>query len=783
MLMFRRRQYILFGLIGGLLLLPMSVQALGLGPLQLHSALGQRLKADVELLDVQSGDLGNLKVRLSIRSFQDSADTQAGNFSYQLVTRNGQHFIRLVSTVPIREPMLDFLVEVQWPQGELKRELAIFLDPPKSVVDSSVRHAVTQPAAARQQPAAVAHHDSASKVRHYTVQRGDTLWAIARRFRQSGVSTRQLMVSIHKANPDAFGNRQLNSLLAGASLRIPLVGEGSPVARAAHHDQPSSSGHARAEAAAVQPEVRLLPADTTAMVTAALPGAGTTRQSNGYVLNVAALGNPGAGFRVAHGEAGREILSARGLAPTKRSGQSQLGVAGTPAMPQVAGGDDSVKSAETRPVATTAPDLEAMAATTSKPDTDRVTKQPPAPSAASPMSSRQATRDQAHAAAPSPLTLHLADRPAAGRGLDLVGLLIGFQNDPVATLRLLWLQPLVLQATGGLLALLLLMLVILHRRRLVRDRAAQERLTQLMAGDDAASAGRESLRVSLPPSPAAVRSSRLERVDFLLAAGSFREAENLVRLALAEDPGNPDLGVKLLTVYYRAGDRERFARIASVLHDRLHGDRANRHWQLVRQMGETLCPDNPLFGSADNAVTAPIEPPAAVDSAQPAPSPSAAASDAGTVPAKPVTKAEVIDFPVNPPEPAAASRGAGGGNAVPPKHDDTELLQRLRDLHGLGDDIGTEPDQAVVDPPEGAERAGNPATLDSEQFRYLMRKNSEALQQTMGLSEATALKLELARASLDMRDPIRARQLLEEVLANGPQPQQERARQLLRRLQ
>ena len=52
------------------------------------------------------------------------------------------------------------------------------------------------------------------------VQRAETLWAIADRLRPDGVSINQMMIAIYQANPAAFGGN-INVLHAGATLRLP----------------------------------------------------------------------------------------------------------------------------------------------------------------------------------------------------------------------------------------------------------------------------------------------------------------------------------------------------------------------------------------------------------------------------------------------------------------------------------------------------------------------------------------------------------------------------------
>jgi pilus assembly protein FimV len=109
--------------------------ALGLGEVTLQSALNQPLVAEIELLEVR--DLGSSEVLPSLASAE--AFSKAGvdrqyfltdlKFT-SLVKPNGKSVIRVTSTKPMREPYLNFLVEVLWPNGRLLREYTLLLDPP-----------------------------------------------------------------------------------------------------------------------------------------------------------------------------------------------------------------------------------------------------------------------------------------------------------------------------------------------------------------------------------------------------------------------------------------------------------------------------------------------------------------------------------------------------------------------------------------------------------------------------------------------------------------------------
>ena len=47
-----------------------------------------------------------------------------------IVNAQGKSVIKIRSRKPVKEPFLNFLVEVNWPAGRLLREYTLLLDPP-----------------------------------------------------------------------------------------------------------------------------------------------------------------------------------------------------------------------------------------------------------------------------------------------------------------------------------------------------------------------------------------------------------------------------------------------------------------------------------------------------------------------------------------------------------------------------------------------------------------------------------------------------------------------------
>ena len=217
--------------------------ALGLGEVTVKSALNEPLVAEIELLDTKG--LSSEEIRSKLASAEDfsRAGVERQFFLNSLrftpvVGQGGKNFVRVTSTQAVREPFLNFLLEVYWPAGRVLKEYTLLLDPPmytpQEVVYSGAP--VTAPAqtttrvpesrtaplprsqpvpAAPQRPAAAPLSDS------YRVQKNDTLWEIALRADRAGGSVHQTMLAIQDLNPDAFIDGNLNRLKSGQLLKLP----------------------------------------------------------------------------------------------------------------------------------------------------------------------------------------------------------------------------------------------------------------------------------------------------------------------------------------------------------------------------------------------------------------------------------------------------------------------------------------------------------------------------------------------------------------------------------
>ncbi|WP_160287773.1 type IV pilus assembly protein FimV [Pseudomonas knackmussii] len=139
--MFRFSHFVLAGAIAAAFF-PASAGALELGEISSRTALGQSLDAQIELRSL--GDLSADEIKVALAPQQafdrlglDRSVVATGlSFSAE-VGRNGRGVIRVKSSRPMREPYLDFLVQVAWPQGQVLREYTLLLDPPSYVATSA----------------------------------------------------------------------------------------------------------------------------------------------------------------------------------------------------------------------------------------------------------------------------------------------------------------------------------------------------------------------------------------------------------------------------------------------------------------------------------------------------------------------------------------------------------------------------------------------------------------------------------------------------------------------
>lgn len=259
--------------------------ALGIGRLNVQSALGETLRAEIELSSLTPEEESSLKVRIAPPDTYraQGVDYNAALTSAQVsVARHadGRPYLRVTSERAVQEPFVDVILEFTWSSGRLVREFTLLLDPPQirmappvmatapvapqvsaapepaqgtpmvagtPIPPATTTPAVPAPETARAAPAAPAARPAPaargtvqasrpaalpSGPDEYTVRQGDTLYKIARQSRRAGVSLDQMLVALFRSNPDAFMADNMNRLRAGAVLNVPSSDQAGSVTTA-----------------------------------------------------------------------------------------------------------------------------------------------------------------------------------------------------------------------------------------------------------------------------------------------------------------------------------------------------------------------------------------------------------------------------------------------------------------------------------------------------------------------------------------------------------------------
>lgn len=202
---------------------PTTSYALGLGEIRVRSALNEAFEAEIELHSTSSAEMGGISVALAGPEAFAQADIERPLVLTQLRFRlaqktDGTPYIRVYTQEPVKEPFLDYLIEVNWPAGRLLRGYTVLLDPP-SLRQPSITAPVFRSRTAAAQISSDVFLDAAT---YGPVQPGDTLWSVAESLRtRYSANHQQIMLALLKANPQAFLENNVNTLMAGYRLRVP----------------------------------------------------------------------------------------------------------------------------------------------------------------------------------------------------------------------------------------------------------------------------------------------------------------------------------------------------------------------------------------------------------------------------------------------------------------------------------------------------------------------------------------------------------------------------------
>lgn len=620
-------------------LLPASAYPLGIGEIKLHSALNQNLDAEIALVLSAGEKASDIKVALAPPDKFDETGIPWSYFLSKLkfqtiVTDGNRVVIKVASREALKEPFLDFLLQVSWPKGELFREFTVLVDPPAEYAHAATP--LTQAAASyaqppqqyrrqEQQPAVQQRpRKSRPKVtasgnggRYGPVGRHDNLWKIAEGLsRETGTSVEQMMVALYEANPGAFYKANINALANGKTLTIPSREEVLKLSQADALDEfnrqmeawrsPSSvprvSASEIAEAEAASNQLTLsAPAQDSVGQNASVPPAGQTAGG----ADKGASGRPDT---AAQGSADAAIAAKLDLLEKQIAAmQAQIALKDE----QLAALQSRTKVPESPAPATTAPPAVVTPPTVTPANIPPVTPAEPKPVPA-PAPVANVTPTPAPAAVPN----KVAEPPKTAPVKPPVRRVAPVQEPEQST-------PLWMYLGIGMLGLSALGLAAwfwLRRRQTdhqdlfdvvsISKRPKQD--PTLFADDEQNISDSGDMSDNLFVSDFnsgefdvfdmdQAEIDPISEADVYLAYGRYQQAEELMRHAIDEQPSRDEFKLKLLEIFYAHEDRAAFEKYTGELVNEGKIDEP-AFWSKVTEMGSEICPDSMFFAGPETAV-------------------------------------------------------------------------------------------------------------------------------------------------------------------------------------
>jgi len=593
-------------------------QALGLGEIELQSYLNEPMDAEIVLPQSQGVDPGDVFVNIAPERAYQRLGLQRnlflGKLRFDVATRSdGNLVVNVSSREPLREPYLNFLLELTWPNGRLMREYAVLVDPPVYAEESGVSEQVRAPStasSAQSRPASsVRNAESARRQARVEQSRSpgyqagtfgptgasDTLWTIAATVRPDNrLSMQQVMLALQDLNPNAFIDNNINRLKRGEVLRVPSAeqirsrtrAEAIRVVAQQNQDfqkpkrtldatvaQQPQTGAAN-EAPAGGDELKLLVADNKGGRNEAEGGSagGDGQLADGADAGAAVAMEELESARRENSELNTRVddlqdqvqtlqrlleLKNTQLAEIQQGAANDTGATTVPVTGEDNATDQTEGVADAAPTDESGQQAADSAAAAGEPGAADVAAMGDDQEAASSTEATDAEAqpvagaDATEQAAPSAITEPAEQLEAKPQPKPEPVADKGFPGNVIdAITGNIFYQI----ALGGGLVILLLLLLLLARRNANREKAFYEQLNSESDGSD------DTFDLSLDedePEQSGT-SDAFEEADQYVAYGRYDQAAQALETAISREPSRTDLRLKLLGVYADNQDRESF---------------------------------------------------------------------------------------------------------------------------------------------------------------------------------------------------------------------------------
>ncbi|MCQ8102533.1 fimbrial protein FimV [Methylomonas sp. SURF-2] len=611
----------------------MSAQPLGIGDIQLHSALNQKLNAEIHLRLAAGENPADVTVKLAPPEKFDQAGVPWNYFLSKIkfnpvVQADGSIIVKVTSREPLTEPFLDFLLEVTWPQGSQYREFTVLIDPPEayrapalpSTAGSDYRLEALEDYVAptrKPKPARTgARRDTAANITPQTPSSGeygptrtaDTLWRIANQLgNERGVPTSQMMAALFNANPEAFNHGNIDSLKTGMVLKIP---ETEAILQSSGKRGEIKPRKPAAETVAGAKALELVAPSDTKITDSAVAGGKVKPGGDGNATT------EGTGGGTADGK-DLDLQSRIDRLEQQLNMMQQLLALKDQQLATLQHKDQD--SAQQQAESTQVPPAQPAEPSPPPPPAPAEPAAPeqasvPAPTAEPPVTAAQPEAPVEIKPAPVPAPPKPV-RPTPPPPAPIVVEEESFLSSPSYSMVI-----------GGLsVGIMGLLGWLLWRKRKIESQTNTESMfasaSQIKMPDadsslavpvmdinstgayDVGTVGESSFISDFTPSDFEAFDTDqndidpMSEADVYLAYGRYQQAEDLIRHAIKDQPEKDDYKLKLLEIFYANENRERFAEYTQELADA--GKNADRaFWSKVTDMAKEIIPESALFGGS-----------------------------------------------------------------------------------------------------------------------------------------------------------------------------------------
>lgn len=615
-----------------------DASALALGRITVQSALGEPLRAEIDIPQITPAEADTLRATTAtpdvFRTQGMEYTPLVSNLQFQLQRRpDGTAFLRLSSDRPVNEPFLDIVLDANWGSGRIVRSYTMLFDPPalrRSAPAVTAAPQITAPASPAVQaapatprpPVAVRPAESAAPrpapapvaaraapAGGVTVQSGDTAGRLASAYRPADVSLDQMLVAMMRANPDAFIQGNVNRLKAGAVLQMPdqaaAQATPAPEARQILAAQARDFNEFRRKLAGAAPSTEVAAAQRSATGTvqtrvedrkAATAAPDKLTLSKGSLQAQKAAEEKVAKDKQASEAATRMAELSKNITDLNKLGAASAaaGAGAAPAQAASAAAGVAVKTpvVPATPVAPETPAAAAPAAPAPAPVASAPAEAPPAAEAASAAASAPA---EVPAPAPAPVapTPPVATPPVPAEPSFTDGLM----EDPVLPL-----------AGGGLLALLLGYGAYRVAQRRKQAGGVDSSFLESRIQPDSFFGASGGQRVDTANSDMTTGSSMayspsqldaggdvdpVAEADVYLAYGRDLQAEEILKEAIRHNPARVSVHVKLGEIYAKRQDRRALEAVAGDVFKLTQGEGPD--WARIAELGRELDPENRIY--------------------------------------------------------------------------------------------------------------------------------------------------------------------------------------------